>query len=155
MTRFIHLTDLHISHPDAGDPSDKTGAVATLNRVVGLINAMERQPDFVIVSGDLTNTGHPRSYALLHEMLKPLQAPVVLALGNHDKRAEFHAALGRPLLPRKRAGRVACDHAGHFSGGACGRGDLCGPVHFSRHRVAAPYRPAQACCHASPATHRS
>jgi 3',5'-cyclic AMP phosphodiesterase CpdA len=96
MTRFIHLTDLHISHPDAGDPSDKTGAVATLNRVVGLINAMERQPDFVIVSGDLTNTGHPRSYALLHEMLKPLQAPVVLALGNHDKRAEFHASRGTP-----------------------------------------------------------
>ncbi len=96
MTRFIHLTDLHISHPDAGDPSDKTGAVETLQRVIGLINAMDRQPEFVVASGDLTNTGHPLSYALLHEILAPLQAPVILALGNHDKRAEFHTSRGNP-----------------------------------------------------------
>lgn len=94
MTRFIHLTDLHISHPDAGDPSDKSGAVATLRRVVGLINAMERQPEFVVASGDLTNTGNPLSYALLDEILAPLNAPLIRALGNHDKRPAFHASRG-------------------------------------------------------------
>mgnify|MGYP003668068880 FL=1 len=96
MTRFIHLTDLHISHPDAGDLGDKSGAVQTLRRVVGILNAMERQPEFVVASGDLTNTGHPLSYELLHEILAPLKAPLVLALGNHDKRAEFHASIGNP-----------------------------------------------------------
>lgn len=96
MTRFIHLTDLHISHPDAGDPGDKTGALETLERVIGIINAMEWQPEFVVASGDLTNTGHPLSYALLQEKLAALQAPIVLALGNHDKRPEFHTAFGNP-----------------------------------------------------------
>ena len=96
MTRFIHLTDLHISHPDAGDLSDKSGTVETLKRVVGILNAMERQPEFVVASGDLTNTGHPLSYELLHEILAPLNAPLILALGNHDKRPEFHVSIGNP-----------------------------------------------------------
>ncbi|MBB3995457.1 3',5'-cyclic AMP phosphodiesterase CpdA [Sulfitobacter undariae] len=96
MTRFIHLTDLHVSHPDAGDPSDKTNAIETLHRVVGIINAMEPQPDFVVASGDLTNLGDAQSYDLVQEILAPLEAPLVLALGNHDKRPEFHTALGKP-----------------------------------------------------------
>lgn len=90
MTRFIHLTDLHISHPDADDPVDKSASRDTLERVVGLINAMQPPPDFVVASGDLTNTGHAASYALVRDLLAPLQVPVVMALGNHDLRAEFH-----------------------------------------------------------------
>jgi len=94
MTRFIHLTDLHISHPRSPDPSDKSGAVETLRRVVQVINAMERQPAFVVASGDLTNMGDADSYRLLQEILEPLAPPLVMALGNHDKRAPFHEVLG-------------------------------------------------------------
>jgi len=94
MTRFIHLTDLHISHPDAGDPKDKSSAIETLKRVVDLINNMAIQPEFVVASGDLTNTGHPRSYDLLQDLLAPLEVPLVMALGNHDKRPEFHTKFG-------------------------------------------------------------
>ncbi|ASM74538.1 MULTISPECIES: metallophosphoesterase family protein [Roseobacteraceae] len=91
MTRFIHLTDLHVSHPDAGDPSANVPQNAPmLEQVVGLINAMERQPDFVVASGDLTNMGDPDSYAMLKDILKPLAPPLVMALGNHDKREGFH-----------------------------------------------------------------
>lgn len=96
MTRFIHLTDLHILHPDAGDPSDKSGAIETLRRVVGIVNGMDRQPDFVVASGDLTNMGDTASYELIRDILKPLRAPLVMALGNHDKRASFHDVLGNP-----------------------------------------------------------
>ena len=49
MTRFIHLTDLHISHPDADDPVDKSASRDTLERVVGLINAMQPPPDLVAI----------------------------------------------------------------------------------------------------------
>lgn len=91
MTRFIHLTDLHISHPDANDPKDKSGCRDTLERVVAIINAMERQPDFVIASGDLTNTGDVASYDLLRDLLSPLRPPLVMALGNHDLREGFRA----------------------------------------------------------------
>ncbi len=94
MTRFVHLTDLHVSHPDANDPKDKTASRDLLERVVGLINAMQPQPDFVVASGDLTNMGDEASYALVRDLLAPLKAPVVMALGNHDLRAGFHAVFG-------------------------------------------------------------
>ncbi len=94
MTRFIPLTDLHISHPDAGDPKDKSGCRDMLERVVGIINAMARQPDFVVASGDLTNTGHPSSYGLLSDLLAPLKPPLIMAIGNHDLRDGFRAVFG-------------------------------------------------------------
>ena len=94
MTRFIHLTDLHLSHPSRNDPQIKTDTAGALARAVRAINAMDPLPDFVVCSGDLTNQGDAESYALLADLLAPLRVPVVLALGNHDKRAAFHAAQG-------------------------------------------------------------
>lgn len=89
MTRIVHLTDLHISHPEAGDIGLKTDTTDTLRRAVAAINAMEPTPDLVVASGDLTNTGAPSSYALVKELLAGLKPPVAMALGNHDKRAAF------------------------------------------------------------------
>ena len=94
MTRFIHLTDLHVSHPDANDPKDKGTSRKTLERAVGIINAMDPQPDFVVASGDLTNMGDVASYALVRDLLAPLKLPVVMALGNHDLRDGFRAVFG-------------------------------------------------------------
>lgn len=96
MTRFIHLTDLHVSHPDAGDADRLPDTPGSLRRAVTLINAMEHQPDFVVASGDLTNLGDVNSYELLRELLMPLKAPLVLALGNHDRRAGFQQVFGEP-----------------------------------------------------------
>ncbi|MEP3331897.1 metallophosphoesterase [Sedimentitalea sp.] len=90
MTHFIHLTDLHVSHPDAHDPGQKTDPPDTLRRVVDIINAMPLQPDFIIASGDLTNLGDALSYGLLRDLLTPLHAPLIMALGNHDDRSGFH-----------------------------------------------------------------
>lgn len=89
MTRIVHLTDLHISHPDLSDASLKTDTAGTLRRAIAAINAMQPLPDIVVASGDLTNTGAVSSYLLLKEILADLLPPVVLALGNHDKRAAF------------------------------------------------------------------
>ena len=97
MTRFIHLTDLHVSHPDLNDPHLQSDTPATLRRVVEVINAMEQQPDFVVASGDLTNQGDVQSYELVRDILAPLRAPLVMALGNHDKRAGFNAVFAPGL----------------------------------------------------------
>ena len=97
MTRFVHLTDLHISHPDLADPHLQSDTPATLRRVVEVINAMDPQPDFVVASGDLTNQGDRESYALVREITTPLKAPLVMALGNHDKRAGFNAVFAPGL----------------------------------------------------------
>ncbi len=91
MTRFVHLTDLHISHPDANDPKDQGTSRDALKRVVGIINAMEPKPDFVVASGDLTNMGDVASYGLVRDLLAPLNPPVIMALGNHDLREGFRA----------------------------------------------------------------
>lgn len=91
MTCFIHLTDLHLSHPDSRDPDLHSDTMATLAQVVGMIAAMDPAPDFVVASGDLTNHGDEASYRLLREMLAPLEMPVLLALGNHDSRAGYRA----------------------------------------------------------------
>jgi 3',5'-cyclic AMP phosphodiesterase CpdA len=92
MTRFVQLTDLHISHPDAGDTMLRTDTPAQVAQAVEAINRLVPPPDFVIASGDLTNMGDAQSYALLQQILAPLRMPVVLALGNHDRRAAFHTA---------------------------------------------------------------
>ncbi len=97
MTRFVHLTDLHISHPDLNDPHLQSDTPATLRHVVEVINAMEPQPDFVVASGDLTNQGDRESYELVRDILAPLQAPLVMALGNHDKRTGFNAVFAPGL----------------------------------------------------------
>ena len=61
MTRFIHLTDLHISHPDLNDPHLQSDTPETLRRVVGAINAMDPQPDFGVASLTLIhNQRQPR-----------------------------------------------------------------------------------------------
>lgn len=95
MIRFIHLTDLHLSHPDAGDPEDRSGNANALTQVITAINTMDPQPAFVVASGDLTNLGDPSSYHLLREHLFPLRAPLLMALGNHDKRESFHGIFGQ------------------------------------------------------------
>lgn len=89
MTRIVHLTDLHISHPDIGDAALKTDTVGTLRRAVAAINAMQPLPDLVVASGDLTNSGAAQSYELLRDIIDTLAPPIVLALGNHDRRATF------------------------------------------------------------------
>ena len=94
MTRFIHLTDLHVSHPDADDPKDRGESREMLKRVVGIINAMDPSPDFVVASGDLTNMGDTLSYGLVKDLLAPLKSPIVMAMGNHDLRGGFRSVFG-------------------------------------------------------------
>jgi len=94
MTRFVHITDLHVSHPDSGDPGLHSDTPARLKRVVEIVNAMEARPDFLIASGDLTNRGDEESYRLVKSTLAALEVPTILALGNHDKRPGFHEVFG-------------------------------------------------------------
>ena len=90
MIHFIHITDLHLSHPDVKDPNLHTDTIATFTKIIDAISSMKLKPKFVILSGDLTNTGEKKSYELLKTLLKSFSIPVILALGNHDKRDWFH-----------------------------------------------------------------
>jgi 3',5'-cyclic AMP phosphodiesterase CpdA len=108
MARFVHLSDLHIQPEGVADPAaaHDTGAVlaAAIERIAALA------PDFVVVSGDLANHGDAASYRRLAGLLRPLEMPVVLALGNHDSRPAFHAVLGAG------ASEAPHDHAAVLAG---------------------------------------
>lgn len=87
---FVHLSDLHITDPSQSDDHLYADTAANLELVIGKIAQLEPQPEFVVVSGDLTNHGSPESFAALKSHLSALKMPVLLSLGNHDKRAPFY-----------------------------------------------------------------
>lgn len=110
---FIHLTDPHIV---AAPPTEEGGEEAghlhsdtdrTFALVRGLLADLDPAPDFVVISGDLTNKGTPENFETFRRHLDGLPAPVVLALGNHDTRGAFHdVVLGEP-----ERGDAPYDHA--------------------------------------------
>jgi 3',5'-cyclic-AMP phosphodiesterase len=93
MTRaptFIHLTDLH-AHCDRD--VDGIDTMANLDAALAMIAAIDPAPDFVIVSGDLTDKGDASSYRSVRARLETLDMPVLCALGNHDSRPGFHEGM--------------------------------------------------------------
>ena len=54
--------------------------------------ALDPQPDAVLLTGDLTDDGDPRSYARVRELLAPLAVPVHPIPGNHDDRDALREA---------------------------------------------------------------
>ncbi len=102
------LSDTHI----AGDRATVTRTVnmAThLEAVAGQVNALERRPGGVIISGDLAfNRGEPTDYQAFQDLLRLLREggqTVHLTLGNHDHRENFYGALklkpGKPAEGRQ------------------------------------------------------
>lgn len=82
---FAQISDLHIRMP-----GQKAYRVVETDRylppAVQALNALDPAPDFVVVSGDLTDFGRPAEYAHLRGMLDALRMPYYLMPGNHDAR---------------------------------------------------------------------
>jgi 3',5'-cyclic AMP phosphodiesterase CpdA len=71
---------------------DDLGAAKALERAVAALCALDPQPDAVLLTGDLTDDGDPRSYARVRELLAPLTVPVHPIPGNHDDRDALREA---------------------------------------------------------------
>ncbi|WAC71664.1 phosphodiesterase [Roseateles sp. SL47] len=54
--------------------------------------AIDRQPDVVVVTGDIVDEGRPEEYAMARELLSRLPMPYLVIPGNHDHRENFRAA---------------------------------------------------------------
>ena len=84
--RFVHIADLHIlADPDRRQYGVDTAAI--LRRAIPMLNRL--RPDFVVAGGDLSGDGSEDSYRRLQELLRPLDAPIHLLMGNHDDRTAF------------------------------------------------------------------
>lgn len=82
---IAQITDLHVTlrgHPLQGRV-DTAGYLAT---AVAKLRAMNPQPDVLLVTGDLVESGIAEEYRLLREIIAPLTMPIYVIPGNHDDR---------------------------------------------------------------------
>jgi 3',5'-cyclic AMP phosphodiesterase CpdA len=95
---IAQISDTHILAPASEHPAAELRADC-LRRAVADIN--EQKPDAVVFTGDTTQHGLPEEYALLRELLAPLDAPVYPVPGNRDNRDTLRSAFrDHPNLPR-------------------------------------------------------
>ena len=83
MTLVAQISDPHICRRGELLYGIVDSATA-LRRAVSTVNALNPQPDLVIVSGDLANDGAAESYDHLIEILDELHRPWLAIPGNHD-----------------------------------------------------------------------
>lgn len=74
--RFALFTDTHISLTKAANSEDLRNAIADVNSVQNI--------DFVLVSGDITDSGDTASLRVAKRLLKTLKMPFYVVPGNHD-----------------------------------------------------------------------
>lgn len=81
---IAQISDLHIQADAAGDENS-----GRLQHVVRYLRKTPFRPDMLVISGDMTEDGRPDSYERLREIVAPIEVPILLAVGNHDRRAAF------------------------------------------------------------------
>lgn len=85
------ISDTHLLEQGAEHASAELRADC-LRRCVADIN--RQHPDAVILTGDTVQHGRPEEYALLRELLAPLEAPLYLVPGNRDDKVSMRASFG-------------------------------------------------------------
>jgi 3',5'-cyclic-AMP phosphodiesterase len=111
---LIHFTDVH-AVADGLLLHDHVDTVGSLATGLAAVVASGRKVDAIVVSGDIADAGDDASYRRVAELLEPaareLGATVVVAMGNHDLRANLRAG-----LTDEEAGDGAYDHAVRIGG---------------------------------------
>ena len=88
---IAHLTDLHV-RPHGMTANRIVESNRMCANAVRAVLRLKPRPDCVIISGDLTDNGLASEYAELRRLLAPLDMPVYLVPGNHDRRGNFQSA---------------------------------------------------------------
>jgi 3',5'-cyclic-AMP phosphodiesterase len=87
---IAQLTDTHIK-PSGRLAYRRVDTASCLRRAVAQVAGLTRQPDVVLVTGDLVDAGLPEEYALLRSILDELPRPYYVIPGNHDERRALAA----------------------------------------------------------------
>lgn len=77
--QIAQITDTHVT-------LEVPSRAADLRRCVEQINALDRQPDLVVHTGDVAHNGLPEEYAVARDLLAQLKAPWFVLTGNKDRR---------------------------------------------------------------------
>jgi 3',5'-cyclic AMP phosphodiesterase CpdA len=88
---IAQISDFHVTR--AGELAyGRVDTNAALANAIKVLKALRPQPDLVIGSGDLTQSGSDDEYSVLLNLLARLDAPFAPLMGNHDRRASFRRA---------------------------------------------------------------
>lgn len=83
---IAQITDLHLGF-DPDNPAEFNRK--RLDKVLQALNDLDRKPDLLFATGDLTEYGDVASYHRLARAFSACDFPVHFAMGNHDVRANF------------------------------------------------------------------
>ena len=97
--RLVQISDPHVVVPEK-QPVPGHNTAERLRAAVEAVNGLCPRPDFVILTGDLTNDEEEGSYLLVKSILTQLQAPLYLAVGNHDARLLFRRIMMGEVNPQ-------------------------------------------------------
>ena len=94
---IAHVSDFHVFAHAPETSLVRADAAAAARKVVSDIATFSPGIDAVMLTGDLTDGGSADDYALLSEILSPLNMPVFVVPGNHDTRDGLRTAFGARL----------------------------------------------------------
>ncbi|HLI95822.1 MAG TPA: metallophosphoesterase [Candidatus Baltobacteraceae bacterium] len=77
---FVQISDSHIGFHLAANPD----VTATLKASIDAINALPKQPSFVVHTGDVTHLSKTEQFQTAKDLLSTLKAPLVVLPGEHD-----------------------------------------------------------------------
>jgi 3',5'-cyclic-AMP phosphodiesterase len=112
---FVQISDSHLGFNKPANPD----VSATLQAAIDRINALPRQPDFLIHTGDLTHMAKPAEFDSTAQLLSGLKAKQVFYVpGEHDTAGddgkEYLSRFGKDTMG---SGWYSYDHRGvHFIG---------------------------------------
>lgn len=89
---IAHISDFHIFAKAPDQTIVRADAADAARKVVNDIAIFTPKIEAVMLTGDLTDGGSAEDYALLRDILSPLDVPVFVVPGNHDARAGMRAA---------------------------------------------------------------
>ncbi|WP_374571980.1 phosphodiesterase [Phenylobacterium sp.] len=99
---IAQITDTHVVAAGTRAYQDQVDTNGRCALAIERLNALDPRPDFVVVTGDLTDHGTPAEYEELKRQFAALEIPFFLVIGNHDDRATMLAELDYPHLAHAR-----------------------------------------------------
>jgi len=87
------ISDLHVV-PEGERAYGRVDTGALLHRALTALASGSPRPDWIVATGDLTQSGRYIEYARLREALVGVGISVLPVVGNHDSRVELRRAFG-------------------------------------------------------------
>jgi len=106
---FVHVTDCHLlDHPDEAFHGINTAS--SLHTVLSHCVSCYPDIDFILFTGDISQTGRQQSYSVFNKIIQPYKLPVYCVPGNHDT-----PGLLQQIIPSSPDNTISIIQLGMFS----------------------------------------